>query len=386
MPSEGVWQPHMPPIRTMELNRPTRLDRFKQVDSGAGLHQALIHLFEDVELTLPVWLLIPKEWVQIFHMENPNLHPEEMQRAHILWEAQQRLAGDINKYSVMIPKDLTTAKFTIYLIREDVIELFNKEANKANFEIAGIFCEPEWGSEYSFETPIDFREAIPANLIDTTPTRRKAHVPNFIPIIVGIAVLALTGYIWHLPTGEKPKTKPKTTVVKQDSSVSTETGKFVQQEETPTLKPTSTISGAGSPLSQLLSSLPDGAGLQFAVVSPMDLKVEIAGLSDPSSWMKELKKSANFKSATIAGNYRIKGANITVIRLTDQGWQTRSGGKQVEKWIKTASSQGMNVKGTSARGNFASALKLAETLWAEPGGFEKLYLAPDKGQWIVTVQ
>jgi len=384
--SEGVWQPNVPPIRTIELNRPTRLDRLSQIDSGGGFHQALIHLFSDVEISLPVWLLMPNLWVQSFHVENPNLQTDEMQRSHFLWEAQQRISSDISSFKVHLPSDLTQPKPAIHMVRDEILELYNREIRKAGIEIAGIWVEPEWGTEYNFEMPSDFRDAVPADLIDIIPAKHPTTVPQFVPIIVGVAVLALAGYIWQIPSGEKPprktrkvQEKPEMTVtmVSPDSMAAVETD--VAESE---LKP---IPGA-SPVSQLVKALPSGTDIVFAVISPVDCKVEISGLQNVTAWLNNLKRSATFKSAQVAGTYTISGKSVSVIRLSQTGWQAGVKTKTIGNWEKLASSKGMKPSGRSAVGDYSAALALVDAVWSEPGGFEKVYLAPDKGRWVVTVQ
>ncbi len=384
--SEGVWQPHEPPIRTIELNRPTRLDRLSQLDSGGGFHQALIHLFSDIEISLPVWLLMPNLWVQSFHVENPDLQTEEMQRSHFLWEAQQRISSDISSFKVLLPSDLTQPKPAIHMVRDEILELYIREVKKAGIEIAGIWVEPEWGTEYNFEMPSDFRDAVPADLIDIIPAKQPITVPQFIPIIVGIAALALAGYIWQIPVGEKPSRKSREvqeqreivgTTVSPDSITVVETD--IAESK---FKP---ISGA-SPVSQLVKTLPSGTNIVFAVISPVDCKLEISGFQNVNTWLNNLKRSTPFKSARVAGKYTISGKSVSVIRLSQTGWQAGMKTKTIDHWNKLASSKGMKPSGRSAVGNYSAALALVDAVWSEPGGFEKVYLAPDKGRWVVTVQ
>ncbi len=383
LPSEGVWQPHVPPIRTIELNRPTRIDRLTQLDSGGGFHQALLHLFADIEISLPVWLLLPNEWVQSFRVDNPNLQTDEMQRAHLLWEAQQRLSEDISRFMVYLPDDLTQPKSVIHMIRSDILNLYINESKKAGVEVAGIWVEPEWGKDYNFEIPSDFRDAIPADLIDIAPARPPVTVPNWVSIAVGVVALALAGYIWMIPTGERPRHKAAS-VQKQHEATATKESKeagAVGQSETARQH-----GSPSSPLNQLIESLPAGAKIEFAVISPVDCKAEISGLGNVQDWLKKLKRQTVFKSARIIKSYNVKGRSVSAFRLTRPGWNSKAIDRNVDNWKSMASAQGMKARGRSAAGGYKSALKLVNAVWLKPSGFEKIYLAPNKGQWVVTVQ
>lgn len=431
--STGTWQPHTPPIRTYELNRPTRPMRLFDADSGGSLHLALTDLFSDLEINQPVWLLLPHNWMQTFKIQTPKLSSPEMQRAHILWEAQQRLAGEIINYRVSFVDDLSKPKSTIHIVRGDVIETFEKAAVNADIEIAGIGYEPEWGMEYDFEIPSDLRENVSADILYTEGVVIKETVPPGLSIGIGVVILAMAFLFFAvLPTGfDTEYPLPVTTaslaldstgavvldstgVVVEEKTGEIETAEAVEKTVAEVKKPgwwkslfkskekpgelevpavatqerDSVIAAAesSSPINRIVRFIPSGASVQLAVLSQVDCKLEISGLANPNAWLKDISKSPTLELVSLADSYECRGKNISVVRLLKVGWRSDTKARNLDKWTNIVSTSGMTPNGRSARGDMASALKLLDAVWAESCGFEKVYLAPENGQWLVTVQ
>ncbi|NQT35086.1 hypothetical protein HQ587_07845 [bacterium] len=409
VPSEGIWQPPLQAIRECELNRPTRSERISKSDSGGGLHLALSSLFSDIEINLPIWFLLPREWVQTFTVDNPNLKSVEMTRAQIIWEAQQRISGDISRFKVLLPTDLEAPKLTFHMVRMEIIDIYVGATGQAGIEMAGIISEPEWGEPYNFEMPLDLRESVGIDTIDSSEVRPSVSIPPVLLIVLAVAALAVASYIWILPLSRKPvEVTPDSLAIAQvaDTGIAAAPvtditveiaaekedkrgifgflfGKKKKKEEPAELKP---ITATGAPVNQIAGLLPADAEIKLAVFSPVDARLEITGLNDPNTWLKEIKKSTVCKSAKLAGSYKSKGETIYVIEMGQPEWNPGERVKDFSGWSKLASSKGLKPKGRSARGDLASAQALIDEIWSSKAGYEKILLAPDKDKWVVTVQ
>ncbi|MDP8238136.1 MAG: hypothetical protein P9X24_03515 [Candidatus Hatepunaea meridiana] len=380
VPSVGIYQPHIPTIRKTKLNRPTRSERFSHADSGGGFNEALRVLFSDIEVTQPVWFLIPRDWVQDFEVDNPNLDSDEMMRAHLIWEVQQRLSGDISDYKVYIPTDLKNAKLTLSITRGEVIEIYISAFQEIGIEIAGIRCEPDFGADYDFDKPEDFRDAVPADIIDSIDSiglKNQRKVSPIVIISLGAIILFAVIYIWVLPSDQSPLLE----------SNSIEEIAIEETASSGSLIETTTLDENLSPVGQLTKFLPSTAALQFAVLSAVDCKFEINGLDDPNEWLNKFTEATTYKTVKLDENYQYGSQNVTTISLEQTEWKKIDGKtKSVEYWSKLSSAKGMEPHGRISRGNLSSALELIEAVWSEPGGFEKVYLTQDKEQWAVTIQ
>ena len=415
--SVGTWELHMPPIRSFELNRPTRIDRLHDEDSGGGLHRALKDLFADIEVDLPIWLLLPGNWVQFFQADRIDLASDEMQLSNLMWAAQQRLSGDITRFRVVLPSDLSTPKLDVRMVQYTLIEAFNNAVMAAGIEISGIWYEPEWGTEYNFEIPRDLRESEPADILDTTARKPLISIPRGVFIAAGIVAVVLVVYFLLLPSGSErepiaegvPDSAAIAAVTgSADSAVTPEVsvtqvedkGKkksffaFLKRKPKEKAADEAVLAeqaekeafAASSPINQIVQVLPSGAGLQLAILSPVDCRIEITGLSDPKTWVDSIAGTPFLKSVKLEQGYRSGNRTYSVVRFTETSWPAGGGARNLDSWTSLASAKNMTPKGRSARGDFSSALDLVNALWSDPIGFEKIYLARDKEQWVVTVQ
>ncbi len=413
VPSEGIWQPPLQSIREYELNQPTRSERINKPDSGGGLHLALSSLFSDIEINLPICFLLPREWVQSFTVDNPNLKSDEMTRAQIIWEAQQRISGDISRFKVLLPTDLEAPKLTFHIVRLEIIDIYVDATGQAGIEIAGMMNEPEWGEPYNFEMPLDLRESVGIDTIDSSEVRPSVSIPPVLLIVLAVAALAVVSYIWILPLSRKPvevtpdslavaqvadtgiAAAPVTDITVEIAAEKEDKGgifgflfgkkkeKKTEKEEAAELKP---ITATGAPVNQIAGILPADAEIKLAVFSPVDARLEISGLTDPNSWLKEIKKSTVCKSVRLAGSYQSNGETVYVIEMGQPDWNPGERVKDFSGWSKLASSKGLKPKGRRARGDLASAQALIDEIWSSKAGYEKVLLAPDKDKWVVTVQ
>ncbi|MCF7811671.1 hypothetical protein K9N50_11855 [bacterium] len=427
--STGIWQPHTPPIRTYKLNRPTRPERLFSSDSGGGFYLALTDVFSDIEIDQPVWLLLPHNWIQTFHVQNPNFPNMEMQKAHLIWEAQQRLSSNIINYRILLPEDVSTPKITIHMVRDDIVETYVKAAEDANLEIAGIGCEPEWDTAYNFEVPQDLRDAIPADLLYAEHPEFDNHVSPMLSISLGVVVLLMALYIWlipvdytktSLPVVPKKKTEiaikdsvslpiaktdvlPETKVVEQQVKIEepkkelswfqkifgskddADKGKKVKETEVvPDIPPV--VTESISPVKQVVKNLPTEAVLQIAVITPFECRMEISGLVNPDAWIENLKQTTSQKQVNLIGKYASDGKQTSVIRIPTKDFKPEGKSKDIDQWKELTQKAGMNAKGRNASGTQDQALQLIESVWDNPAGFEKVYLISSKGHWEVTVQ
>ncbi|NQU05603.1 MAG: hypothetical protein HQ568_05880 [Calditrichaeota bacterium] len=415
-------------------------------------------IFNDIEIDQPVWLLLPSTWMQTFHIQNPHLSSQKMQNAHLIWEAQQRLSGEVINYRVLIPEDISTPEITINMVRDDAIDTYVKAAEAANLEIAGIGCEPEWDTEYNFEAPQDLRDALPADLLYAEDTVVNLIVSPVISISLAVVVLLIAVYIWLIPVeytsapvpmafvketeiikkdtltalvsetkdvtaaeiekteiikkntlttlvsetedvteAEIEKTETKVEVIEQELSwfqkIFGSKDKVEESEKgdetVAEVKATSTtvvVADTLSPISMAVKILPTGAVIQLAVISPLECRLEISGIANPDAWTKEFRQATSYNKVSLIGKYTYEGKSTAVIRFPLSDFKPVKRSKDIDYWKGIAKKAGMNVKGRSASGGQSEALKLIESVWENPGGFEKVYLMSSNGHWIVTVQ
>jgi hypothetical protein len=361
----------------------------------------------------------------------------EMQNAHLIWEAQQRLSGNIINYRVLLPEDVSTPKIIINMVRDDVIETYVKEASAANIEIAGVGCEPEWDTAYNFEVPQDLRDAIPADLLYAESDDLDRHVSPFISIAVGIVVLILAFCIWLIPVDYSSAPSPVRLAKKTDTelvdSLSTPILKTEEVSEAKAVEPQVSIEELKieepkkelswfqkifgskddaekeeivkrvevvteavipeaivteniSPINQVMKNLPTGAILQLAVITPIECRMEISGIINLEAWIQEFKLTTSHKQVNLIGKYTSDGKLTAVIRIPVTGFKPTNNSKDIDHWKELTGRVGMSAKGRSTSGTQEQALELIEAVWKNPGGFEKVYLMSNKGHWEVTVQ
>lgn len=400
--SEGVWQPYAPPDKTVELNRPTRSARLTHPDSGAGLADALQELFKDIEITLPIWLLLPPEWVQRIIVTNPLIESPEMYKAHLLWEAGQRLSGDVSNYITLIPAMSEEPKLELLTTRKDIVQTFTSQVKKSGISITGVSAEPGAEERYSFETPHDFRDAIPVDNDEIPYEKPPISVSPVVSIGIGVVVI-IAGVIFFGPFDKlftskiKPETaKPIAAVVTEEQTEGVQSESTISQSESSTEKPVETaaqkpqqpvVSGGLSPVHELSNLLPTGATITMAVLSTADLKVEIAGLGNSNDLITRSKQSNTLKNLRNAGTYTTDAGKVTLFRIPNLGWNAgNQASKDINVWTQRATTSGLKPQGRTAMGPLDSALRLLDTYWAKPAGFGKIYLAPEAGQWRVTIQ
>ena len=378
IPSNGSWHPRTQPIRSFTLQRPTRGNRLKDSDSGGGLHEALTELLKDVEITLPVWFLAPNNWIQTFRIDTHNLSSDDLKRSHLIWEVQQRLSGDISDSKIILPGNLDEPKVNVHAFRADVLNMIVKAINRSGLDYINVGFEPEWDGDYNFESPVDLRDCIDADSIDTRVLKTKLSIPIFVsaPILV-ITLITVSYLLLRFPTADTGKLPVESEITSEspDTSIGTPMDTLTQA-----------IADNVSPINEIARLLPAGAKIQLGVFSPVDFKMEVSGLADPQTWVNNLKQTTSLKWIEIAGSNSSADRTTTILRQNRTGWQPGSLTRNLDSWKALTAENGMNPKGRSARGAFESALMLLNALWDNPRGFEKIYFAPDGNEWVVTVQ
>lgn len=415
LPSEGVWG-DFPALKCVPLQRPTRGGRFEHPDAGGQLGAALTELFADVDINIPCWLLLPNQWTLRFISDPPDLKSPELILNHLRWESQQRIAGDPEDYRIAAALLMGGQRYFVCLTRSEVIQRCIGAAETAEIELAGVGLEPQPGENYTFEHPLDLRDALPLETEDASRAdARKKVSPPLVGLFLLVVVVGVGGYLLYSsgagsrPPVSKPKptaanlpavvpTTPKETVSPLPESVAKPVDDTVASVAKPGVRaplvPTVAAStpalgaptaDAGSPLRGLFKLLPEEARTQLVVLSPTDLKVEVSGLASPDQWIGTLKKLPHWGGAGIVGKYETPSGGIVAIRLEAPGWSS-SGGVASDAWQTPAKAAGLTVKGRTATGNLDAALNLFDQLWKAPAGLSKVYLAPQGSSWAVTVQ
>ena len=399
LPSEGTWTEGVNPIRSVDIHRPSRTTRFDHPESGGRLVEALGELFLNLEINLPVWFLIPDNWALSCKLPIIDLPSEEHLHTHFFWEIRQRIHGDASDYLVLIPPEPVNAEYELFVVKKELVDTIAKDAIKAGLELAGLGIEPRLKEQYTFELPRDLRDAIPLETEIPEPVTMKKTVSPAVGIIVVIAVLAIP-VVYYLSTSSSKSPKQKTEITKQEKSPSSEarvekTKSEPKTETTPakpgttpskTTQPTVTAQQVVSLFGQFVKSLPGGANIQLAVLSPVDFRIEVTGVNNPDAWINKLKTQPKFKGARIVGNYYLKKRPVVVVQVENAGLTPGSGIKDVKRWEKRAVEFGLKSKHRRAWGGYDQAVKFVDALWGDLSGFGKIYFAPEKNYWVVTVQ
>jgi len=415
-PSEGVWREDRAPFKRASLPRPTRLGRLDHPESGGQLGAALLELIQDVDVNIPCWLLLPAGWALRFSAELPDLKEQNLILGQLRWEILQRLTHDASEYRFVAALMPGGVRWSITVVREELVARCLGAAKAAEIELAGIAIEPGPGEQYSFEHPLDLRDSLPVEPPEGAKPLASKKVSPIIPAVIGVAVIVVAAWLFSSSTSTSPKpeaAKPKPQPVQQAAAPPVEpppevapqpVSEAAPAEAPPTTTPPQamepqpvaekpaanvpqapvSIPAGGSPLRAILKSLPAGAKLQLLALSSSDLKIEVSGLPSPDSWLEGLKKSPALAGLKLIGKYDLSAGKSVAARLAPSGWKAAEGPK--DGWKAVATSAGMNVKGKIAAGNLEALLTLLDKLWNNPSGASKLSIAPKGSDWIVAVQ
>lgn len=414
LPTEGVWNPSEPPILAVDLSRPTRTARFNHPESGGRFDEALSNLFREIDINLPVWILMPNSWVSHYRIKIEDLNPPFLIDQFVKWEVMQRLHGDHSEYRLLLPTEYTPGEVDVYIIKSYLLDFFTNAAEKAGVDISGIGIEPDPGEHYSFELPRDLRDAELFKPEPSLPVRAKKGLPPALSIVViVVAIAGASGWYFLTKKSDSPETstlgevavtaKKITPPTKMEIKPSPVTPTATRQEQpiveqtkatqapqeikpTPSQIKTQVPVSTNSLFSQLVSKLPGGSRIELAVISPVDFRVEIAGLRSPDQWLRELKKSQQFKNSDIIARHAEGKRNITVFRMENSGLTASNKPRNVKGWVQSAQAAGLQAKSRRAWGSYENAAKFVDALWNNLSGFTKIYFAPEKDYWVVTVQ
>ncbi len=413
VPSEGIWNKDATQLKRVSLQRPTRAGRLSHPEVGGALGSALIDLFADVDINVPCWLLLPNNWTLRFISEPPDLKSQELTLNYLRWESKQRISGDPADYKIAAALLMGGARYFICITRSEVIQQCLIAAESADLELAGIGLEPNANENYTFEHPLDLRDALALETESNgrAPAKKK-KVSSAVIGIFFVAILFVGSYLMFFsgpPTATKPVAErakamppreavtqlPETAVSKPVDSLPAKTESVIQTptetvesktiETVSAAQPEKPISVSGSLFRGLFAGLPAGARPEIVVLSPKDLKVEASGVGSSDQWLTTIKKQPGWSTAKVVGNYETVSGRVTAIRVENPGWLITDG-RPSTKWQDFAKSAGMSVKERVATGKLEAALTLLDELWQNSGGLSKVYLSPVGDTWQVVVQ
>jgi len=403
LPNKGIWVSNISPHKQVKLHRPTRIKRIVP-STKQELANALKELFNDIDLNFPVWFLLPHEWVPCFRAQSPEFMTPKQNRNHLLWETHQRLRGNISTYRVLLPAEVEKGSIQIQTFRGELADFVSGATDAIDLKLGGIGVEPIEDESYSFDSSQDLREAVSIELeeISLSATERK---PLLFKIGIGLASFIFVLIVIISIISSLGKDKIQNDKNKSDYAVAI---KKTQPEKTPqsTELPSSIkeekiytpATSSTSPFGMLIRSLPHGAAIKMAVVSPVDMRVEVTGLNNADQWLNGLRSSNALARARIAGRYNENEKEITVLQLTETNLKVKTTTKNAQSWRKRATAAGLSVKDQPesddldkvreqyAYGHYNSAVGFIESLWKDMNGYSKIYFAKDKDKWIVMVQ
>jgi len=419
-PSEGIWRTDKEPLKSVPVPRPTRAGRLDHPESGGQLGTALLELLQDVDINIPCWLLIPSGWSYRFRAELPDLKDQALIIAQLRWEIEQRITHDPADYRFVAALLPGGQRWSICVVKEELIARCLGAAKAADLELAGIGTEPVSGEEYSFEHPLDLRDGLPVEAPDGSTPKLKKKISPVIPALIGVGLIIAVAYMVSEPSAPAPAAKKKVVEVAVPQAELTPETAPVQPEVTaekpveeaapvtppveepkappveqkpatpqPTPAPEMAMTSpapvtGGSPFRTFFKSLPSGAVPQIVVLSSSDLKAEISGIAQPDKWVETLRPQKGWGNVKLTATYDIAAGKSAAIRIAPSGWNGATGEKA--SWASIAQAAGMKVKGKQAVGSLDAALTLLDKLWVSPSGASKISLAPHGSEWLVAVQ
>lgn len=409
IPSEGVWNKDAKPLKRVPLQRPTRAARLANSEIGGALSIALGDLFADIDINVPCWLLLPNSWTLRFLSEPPDFKSQELTLNHLRWEAKQRISSDPADYKISAALMLGGARYFVCITRTEVIQHCIKSAETADLELSGIGLEPNTNENYTFEHPLDLRDALPLEP-ENSQSPVKAISKKISPATVGIflgVVVIIGGYLIFSsgPKSTKPSaqraSKPamtareavmpplQTPVAKPSDSVKVEPKPTLEappvvSENAPAEAP-AVPAGDKSLIRGIFGGLPANARIQLVVLSPVDLKIEASEVTSDEQFLAAVKKQPGWGTAKLIGSYVSAIGRVTAIRLENPGWKAQDS-KSKSGWEAMAKAAGLTIKGSSATGKLEQALAFFDKIWTDSAGISKVYLSPAGDFWQVVVQ
>ncbi len=393
IPSEGVWSDDFPLIKAIPIERTTRMSRLTLKDSGEQFAEAIHNLILDIDLAIPCWFLLPQGWFHTIIINLPELPTPEEQLEHIYWELGVRYGEKIEEYRFLYFPVNESSIIKVIAVEGEIIDKIIEYMRLANLELTGISIELSCGESYSFERPIDLKEATPIDFqsrFEVSPTTRTTISPLATAAVLIIAVSVALYFLFSTTSTKKPSQPavkpvkpptPEVAVVPKTTSQPQPPTNVVTQQSSPA--PTS-LPKSASPLRILIDALPKDTKLLLATFSPSDLKLELL-MKQNVDWVSHFKGQPLLSKVSAVGNYSTKEGKVVVLRLTETNW-LGSGKRDSQVLENIAKSMGMQVKGRIAEGTFDKALSLIDTLYKASAGISKIYLAPSQDKWIVTVE
>lgn len=405
IPEIGVWHSAQEPVKVIPTENPIHPDQLGRTEFKHDFVRALEELITDISIESQIWLMLPRNWVQMFNIKNLNMNGE-LQQSHIYWEIQQRLHGSLNEFRILMPKDHSPSVLNVCTINDHVFDLISEITQSVGLNPHGITVEPTDGEEYILDDE--------HNLLLAEPFHEQPQIKADLPVkniviggvVLSFAVIIVGGYMMTSRSGSAPglkdllglkKPAAETSFeLKMDESAELQTDDAIADDisdkiiesaiQTPQ-KDNSTIPGQPvSPLKKMVKLLPQGVRVELAVMSELDFKVELSGVTDQAGLIDRLKSEENLSSIKSVGKYTTPAGKVIVLRMQDHGWKPATGPKNIGRWHQHATILAMKANGRIATGNFDAALSLADWTWNTPQGFSKVYLAPEKDHWVVTVQ
>ncbi len=396
-PWQGTWQsPAHSLLSKVSLLRPTRIERALIASTRESLTSALREVFVGNETDLPIWFLIPPSWTFSYIVQCPELPSQEATLDHLIWESIQRINGDVTPYRMLAPHAGAGA-CEVISVRGKLIDLIAEAASSADIVLDGISVQPIQDDIYFLEPSRDLRKAEP--LIEESDTEylsgtSSRRVPIFAFVIIFFAMISL-GIYWFLYSGndQQPEMASKdieqtapdsdglTSEISMDMEGPTDSS-LTKVEEEAYMPPSVSV----NPLRGVWQSLPAGAAIEFVVISPADMRMEISGLVNSAQWLEKTRMLRSLSEVKIDGRFDgFAGKSIAMVHLSRCGFSESSGANSLTTFNKLATSSGMTVgKKQTVWGSFESAVKLVEQLWDNPNGIQKLYIFPEQQRWGVT--
>ena len=419
-PLQGTWVTPSPRsvLQKERLLRPSRVERVRLVATHEALTDTLNILLTDRPRDLPIWMLIPPAWVYQFNVTCPSFDSPEEAFDHIVWDAIQRINGDIAPHRILVPNLTPGEDCQVITVRSVFIDLIVEAAQAANVELAGVGVLPVAGEEYIFDRPHDLRRAeqLSEDYESTYAAIGASRFPFLAVAFICLAILSFGAYLLLKAPAKKStdavteqvadtvlisETQPLDTLMAAAvDTVVAAPGEMASVTPSPpapvTPAPSSTAPtpsaptpAAANPFSQIWQLLPSGSKVEFATISSAELRLEVSGLVQPREWLRQAVMLKNLTGLKLEGEFDgFDGRRVALLRLSSPGFPESPGVVDASQWNLAAGKAGLTViKGrqASAAGDFNAALKMIEELWKNSAGGAKIYLFREGGKCVLSV-
>lgn len=188
---QGGRRTSLPPLKTIPLQRPARLDQF----SSIGLENHLGSLLSESERLEGIWFLLPAHWVLRICLDQPTIKSPTLLEKHLLWEIKQRLPDGEFYYRTLIYSNPSAGAIDVLTVNSHIVQTIHKACQLSHVNLLGVATEPEPNAPYTLSSDDDFLNGLTVDsipeFVDTSSGITLKQVAVGVGLMVGIFGLVI---------------------------------------------------------------------------------------------------------------------------------------------------------------------------------------------------